>query len=72
MVDSVASTASMANAPRTRSCHTMMMVTSMTLPGVTISPSLNWDAHVKKVVSKANTKRYFLAVLRHAGTSLNS
>ena len=50
--------------------QTIPLITSMTLLGVTISPSLNWDAHVKKMVSKANTKRYFLVVLRHAGTSL--
>ena len=47
------------------------LITSMTLLGLTISPSLNWDTLVKKKkVSKANTKRYFLVVLRRAGTSL--
>ena len=42
----------------------------MTLLGVTISQYLNWDAHDKKLVFKANTKRHFLVVLRRAGTSL--
>jgi len=45
------------------------ITTSMTLLGVTISPSLNWDTHIKNIVSTANTKRYFLVVLRRAGTS---
>ena len=50
--------------------QTIPLITSVTLLGLTISPSLNWDTHVKKIASKANTKRYFLIVLRCAGTSL--
>ena len=54
----------------TTSDQTVPLITSMILLGVTISPSLNWDAHVKKKVCKADTRRYFLVVLRRAGTSL--
>ena len=50
--------------------QSILLITSMTLLGVTISPPLNWDTHVKKIVSKANTKRYSLVVQRRAGTSL--
>ena len=48
----------------------LSLMTSMTLPGVTISSSLNWDAQIKKIVPKANANRYFMFVLRRAGTSL--
>ena len=56
--------------------QTVPLITSMTLLGATIiySPTLNWHAHFKKKkekkISKATTKRYFLVVLRRAGTSL--
>ena len=40
---------------------------SMTLLGVTIAPSLSWEHHVESVISKANSRRYFLVVLRRAG-----
>ena len=42
-------------------------VLSMTLVGVTIAPSLSWEHHVESVISKANSRRYFLVVLRRAG-----
>ena len=34
---------------------------------VTIAPSLSWEHHVELVISKANSRRYFLVVLRRAG-----
>ena len=40
---------------------------SMTFLGVTIAPSLSWEHHVESVISKANSRRYFLVVLRRAG-----
>ena len=40
---------------------------SMTLLGVTIAPSLPWEHHVESVISKANSGRHFLVVLRRAG-----
>ena len=40
---------------------------SMTLLGVTIAPSLSWEHHVELVISKVNSRIYFLVVLRRAG-----
>ena len=42
---------------------------SMTLLGVTIASSLSWEHHVESVISKANSRRYFLVVLRRAGVT---
>ena len=33
------------------------------------TPSLSWGLHVESVISKANSRRYFLVVLRRAGLS---
>ena len=40
---------------------------SVTLLGVTIAPSLSWEHHAESVISKANSRRYFLVALRRAG-----
>ena len=40
---------------------------SMTLLGVTVAPSLSWEHHVESAIFKANSRRYFLVVLRRAG-----
>ena len=45
-------------------------VSSLTLLGVTLTPTLKWDQHIDNLVSKANTRRYFLAVLRRVGVAL--
>ena len=45
------------------------VVTSLKLLGVTVLPSLKWDEHIEDIVSKSNSKRYFLAVLRRAGVT---
>ena len=42
-------------------------VSSAKLLGVTIQSHLRWDQHVDNITAKANSKRYFLAVLRRAG-----
>ena len=42
-------------------------VNSAKLLGITIQSSLKWDLHVENITAKANSKRYFLAVLRQAG-----
>jgi len=44
-------------------------VTSMTLMGITLHRSLKWDAHVLGMITKANTRKYFLVTLRQAGTT---
>jgi len=41
-------------------------VSSVKLLGVTIQSNLTWDQHVDNMTAKANSKRYFLAVLRRA------
>ena len=46
------------------------IVSSLTLLGVTLMPTLKWDLHIDSLVSKANSRRYFLAVLRRAGVAL--
>ena len=44
-------------------------VTSMTLMGITLHRSLKWDAHVLGMITKANTRKYFLVTLICAGTT---
>ena len=46
---------------------TVPIVNSMTLLGVTLSPSLKWDQHMEGLICRANGKRHFLAVLGRAG-----
>jgi len=45
------------------------IVNSLTLLGVTLTPTLKWNTHVANLVSKANSKRFFLVVLRRAGVT---
>ena len=49
--------------------NTVPIVKSMTLLGITLSPSLKWDQRVEGLICRANCKRqaYFLVVLRRAG-----
>ena len=44
-------------------------VTTMTLLGVTFTSNLRWDTHIQNLISRANSKRYLLTVLRRAGTT---
>ena len=44
---------------------------SMKLLGVTIQNNLKWEEQVKCMVSKANTRKYFISVLRHAGVQMS-
>ena len=44
-------------------------VTSIQLLGITLQSSLRWDAHINGITAKANSKRYFLLVLKRAGIS---
>ena len=39
---------------------------SMILFGDTFLPLLKWDQHMETVISKANSRRYFLVVLKQA------
>lgn len=48
---------------------TVPNVHSLTLLGVTLVPSLKWDHYIDNVIRRANSKRYFLVVLRRAGVS---
>ena len=42
----------------------------MQLLGVTIQHNLKWDTQVQTMIMKANTRRYFLTVLKRAGVQL--
>ena len=42
----------------------------MKLLGVTIQCNLKWDKQVEAMVAKANTRRYFITVLKSAGVQL--
>ena len=44
-------------------------VTSIQLLGITLQSSLRWDAHINGITVKANSKWYFLLVLKRAGIS---
>ena len=44
-------------------------VTTMTLLGVTFTSNLKWDTHIQNLISRANSKRCFLTVLRRASTT---
>ena len=48
---------------------TVPTVTTLTLLGVTLTPTLKWDQHVDSLVNKANSKGFFLAVLRRSGVT---
>ena len=43
-------------------------VTTMTLL-VTFTSNLKWDGHIQNLISRTNSKRYLLTVLRRAGTT---
>ena len=45
-------------------------VDSVNLFGVTIQSSLQWTLHVNNITATANSKRYFLVVLRRAGVHM--
>ena len=45
-------------------------VSTMKLLGVTIQGNLKWDKQVEAMVAKANTRRYFITVLKRAGVQL--
>ncbi len=51
--------------------ETVPLVNSVTLLGVTISDSMKWDMHIENFTTKANSKRYFLVVLKRAGVTTN-
>ena len=44
---------------------------TLTLLGVTFSHTLNRDAHIQKLISKANSKRHFPVVVCRSGLSVN-
>ena len=44
-------------------------VTSIQLLGISLQSSLRWDAHNNGITAKANSKWYFLLVLKRAGIS---
>jgi hypothetical protein len=48
----------------------VLFVKSMTLLGVTLDSSMKWDTHVANTVSKANSKRYLIVVLKRAGVGV--
>ena len=41
--------------------------TTPTLLGLTFSSALKWEAHIQNLITKANSKRYFLVLLRRSG-----
>ena len=45
-------------------------VDSLRLLGVVLQNTLKWDLHVKNMVSKTNSRKYFLFVLKHYGVGL--
>lgn len=45
-------------------------VQSMKLLGVTIQSNLKWDTHIESMVTKANSRKYFILVLKRAGAQL--
>ena len=45
-------------------------VDSLRLLGVTLQKTLKWDLHVNNMVSKANSRKYFLVVLKRCGVGL--
>jgi len=49
--------------------HDIQQVTNFKLLGVNISDDLRWEAHIKAICSKVNSRLYFLKQLRRAGLS---
>ena len=45
-------------------------VSTMKLLGVSIQCNLKWDKQVEAMVAKANTRRYFITLLKRAGVQL--
>lgn len=46
---------------------TIPLVESIKLLGVTVQSDLKWDTHVQNMISKANSRKYFVLVLKRAG-----
>ena len=44
-------------------------MTTMTLLGDTLTSNLKWDTHIQNLISRVNSNRYLLTVLRRAGTT---
>ena len=59
-----------ASSQMTSSGYIRLFISSFQLLGVVIQHNLKCDCQVKTMVTKANTRRYFLTVLKRAGVQL--
>ena len=49
---------------------TLLYVTAMKLLGVVIQYNLKWDQQIDSMVAKANTRKYFITILKRSGVQL--
>jgi len=49
----------------------IQQVSNMKLLGVTLQDNLKWDTHVLNMVGKANSRKYFILVLKRLGVGLS-